>query len=329
VQDLSAREIIRAAADDGVTVALTRVRREHRSRRAVLLVPGFGQNRFLFDLPARSFARYLAHNGLDAYVLELRGHGRSRTRGGPYARSMADYADLDLPAAIRAVRERGADDILLVGHSMGGVTCMAACPGLLATVRGVVIIASPTHFGRGAVALRWLSAAATTLLRASRAARGGPRALPTELMGGWFREHLSLFDAPLPWPVHIWVPGQIERELLRAYLEAGFDREATGVFEDLARWARHGSFDRAPGRECIRERLRSFPAPIWFVAGKQDLLVPPDSIRPGYEITRAPRKDWALFGETSHRGRYGHVDLLLGRHAPHEVWPRILGWLRE
>jgi pimeloyl-ACP methyl ester carboxylesterase len=319
--------VIRARTLDEVNLALTCIPSGRQSSRAALLIPGFGQNRYMFDMPARSLASYLAHSGVDAYILELRGHGRSRVCGGPYARSVAEYADLDLPAALQAVRERGAREVFLVGHSMGGMTCMAAPRELLSSVQGVVIIASPTHVGRGAPFVRLLARTAMSLLRASRGGRPPPHALATEILGGFFQNTLFFFDTPLPWPVHIWEPGQIERELLRDYLGVAFDREAMGALRDLARWCERGTFDRTPGGECIRERLRDYPVPILFIAGKQDRLVPPSSMRPGFELTRAPRKAWRLFGEREHRGRYGHVDLLLGRHAPVEVWPHILEWL--
>jgi pimeloyl-ACP methyl ester carboxylesterase len=323
------REVIRARAADGAGLALTRVLPASGGP-AVILIPGFGQNRTMWDLPGRSFSEYLARMGFDAYVLELRGHGLSRGRGGPYARRIADYADLDLPAAVEAIRARSGGDVLLVGHSMGGIACLAAPPALLAEVRGVVAVAAPTHFGRGAPALRLLLALAQPMVRAWRPGEALPRALPTELFGELFDRTVPLFDARvLPLPLRIWEPGQIERNLLRTFLVSSFDREASGAFFDLARWARTGSFDRVPGGECIRERMRRYPAPILFVAGQQDKLAPPSSIRPGYEITGAPRKSWRLFGHRQHRGRYGHIDLVIGRHAPAEVWPEIAGWMRD
>jgi alpha-beta hydrolase superfamily lysophospholipase len=321
------REVLRVATADGALLAMTHVRAARPSDDAALLLHGFGQNRYLLDLPGRSLAEYLTRAGLHAYVLELRGHGRSRRRGGPYARSIADYADLDLPAATAAVRARGARRLFLVGHSLGGVTCMAAPRKVLSSVDGVVVIASPTHLGRGALRTRLFAAAGEQLLAAVQLGLPRLRFVPTELVAAVLATGLPVFQAPLPLPMRLWEPGQIEPEILRPYLAAGFDREAAGIVRDLARWSRRRSFDRAPGRECVRERLRSFPAPILFIAGAQDRLVPPSSVRPGFEGTGAPRKAWRVYGCRGHRGRYGHVDLILGRHAPHEVWPDVVSFL--
>lgn len=318
------RELVSVDASDGVPLALTRVAGRRSNGHATLLVHGFGQNRFLFDLPQRSFAAFLAGTGLEVYVLELRGHGRSPVSRRNFVRGTFEYADLDLPAAVAALHERGIRDISLIGHSMGGVACMAAPRSLLASMRSVVVMAAPTHFGRGAPNVRVLSALAAQVVRSLRY-RG--RVLPAEHIGTVARVFREYFDRPLPTPLRFWHPGQIEPEVLRPYLAQGFDPEATGVFLDLARWSASGRFDRAPGQGCIREQLGDYPAPILFVAAKQDYLVPPASIRPGFELTRAPLKAWRLYGGAAHRGRYGHVDLILGRHAPNEVWPQLADWL--
>ena len=323
---------MRTHAADGAALCLTLVRPPgtrlaQAPRASVLLVHGFGQNRYLFDMPGRSFATYLAHGGFDAYVLELRGHGLSRQRGGPYATSVADYSELDVPAAVAALRARGVDDLMLCGHSMGGVACMTAPAALLRTVRAVATIASPTHLGRGAEGLRTFARLGSALIRAAGGTRWG-RGFDTGLLAGVFRRALPLFNTRGPWPLHIWVPGQIEDDILHGYLSRAFEAEPKGVVFDFSRWLHKRSFDRTDGGESFWSRLRTMPAPILFVVGAQDRIVPPASIEPGYALTGGPHKTWMLFGEDHHQGRYGHTDLLLGRHAPTEVWPRILAWLR-
>lgn len=329
VRGVRAREILRTRTRDGVLLAVTRLVPGPGNGTAALLLHGFGQNRHFFDQPGRSFAEYLAAAGLDVFLLELRGHGLSRGRRGPYARALSDYADLDLPAALTVVRGCGAREVFLIGHSLGGLTCLAASTALLSTVRGVVVLGSPTHLGCGAPFVRLLAVSAEHLLRSTGLDRPPPKALPTEVLGDFLSRFHRLFEWPLPLPIRLWVPGQIEQQLLRRYLRSAFDRESVGIVLDLAGWAHTQCFDRSPGRESIHDRLRAFPVPIQFVVGRQDRLVPPSSVRPGFELTRAPSKAWRVFGERDHRGRYGHVDLVLGRHAPTEVWPEILSWLRS
>ena len=54
----------------------------------VLLVHGFGQNRYAWHLPSRSLVNHLACAGFDVYNLDLRGHGRSRHMGADDARRL-------------------------------------------------------------------------------------------------------------------------------------------------------------------------------------------------------------------------------------------------
>jgi predicted alpha/beta hydrolase len=324
------REIVRTRTLDGAPIVLTHVRAgaSGAGSAAALLVHGFGQNRYLFDFPPRSFAEFLADAGIDAYVLELRGHGLSRRRGGPWASGIVDYAELDLPAALSVVRARQPTSaLLLVGHSMGGVTCLSSPPEILRDVRGVVAIAAPTHLGRRAWGTQMLGRVGAAMLRAGGSA-GWARAFNTAWMARVLRKALPVMDAPLPWPVHIWHPREMERPLLDAYLRCSFEPEARGVCFDFERWMRERSLERLPGDPAFAERMQAMPVPVLFVAGRQDRLVPPASIEPGYALTRASHKSWMVFGERHHEGRYGHIDLVLGRHAPTEVWPRILDWLR-
>src|ERR1700740_2557021 len=92
------------------------------TRAPVLLVHGFGQNRYAWHLPSRSFANYLASAGYDVFNLDLRGHGRSRQLGAQPCTSAEDYVREDLPSAVDEVRAlSGGRSVFLVGHSLGGI----------------------------------------------------------------------------------------------------------------------------------------------------------------------------------------------------------------
>ena len=62
----------------------------------VLLVHGFGQNRYAWHLPSRSFANHLARAGFDVFNLDLRGHGRSRLSAAGARRGVDDYVERGL-----------------------------------------------------------------------------------------------------------------------------------------------------------------------------------------------------------------------------------------
>src|SRR5262245_49500526 len=72
-----------ASNDDAVPLAIVRKRnsRESGTRAPIMLIHGYGQNRYAWHLPSRSLSNYLAKAGFDVFNLELRGHGRSRHLG--------------------------------------------------------------------------------------------------------------------------------------------------------------------------------------------------------------------------------------------------------
>ncbi len=120
----------------------------------VLLVHGFGQNRYAWHLPSRSLANALATAGYDVFNVDLRGHGRSRQLGARAPRSVDDYVREDLPSAVAEVTAlSGGRPVWLVGHSLGGLVSYAAAPRLGGAVAGIVSIGSPYHFARGSLSL--------------------------------------------------------------------------------------------------------------------------------------------------------------------------------
>lgn len=97
----------------------------------ILLIPGFFQNAFLFDLmpeQGTSFARYLMREkGLKVYMLNPRGTGRSCY---PTHSRIDDVAIDDLPSAVEFVSQRENERIFVGAHSQGGIGLQAAMAGL-------------------------------------------------------------------------------------------------------------------------------------------------------------------------------------------------------
>jgi alpha-beta hydrolase superfamily lysophospholipase len=105
--------------DEGPVVAtLVRRRGDTRSRRAVLYVHGFVDYFFQTHL-----ADFFVQRGWDFYAIDLRKYGRSlREHQTPnFCRSLTEYFP-ELDEAARIIRdEDGHDQILVAGHSTGGL----------------------------------------------------------------------------------------------------------------------------------------------------------------------------------------------------------------
>jgi polyhydroxyalkanoate synthase subunit PhaC len=285
---------------------------------AVLLVHGFGQNRYAWHLPSRSLANHLAKAGFDVYNLDLRGHGRSRALGGRRSRGVFDYVDEDLPVAVEEVqRHAGGRPIFIVGHSLGGLISYAAAPALNGAVAGIVTMGSPYHFARGSPSLTAIGYVLGTLSRA----RGVPRSVPIHLApwGMLFRATRRIAESRLyPIPLRGWAAGGLEPHVLEEHFRFAFDRAGLGDMLDMFEWAADKRFMGVASD--YGERFEKLDVPLLVIAGASDDLAPPRSVRPGFARSRSTDKRYELVP-------LGHIDLLVGRDAPLITWPLVSRWI--
>lgn len=287
------------------------------TRATVLLVHGFGQNRYAWHLPSRSFANYLARAGFDVYNLDLRGHGRSRHLGGRRCRSVSDYWLEDLPTAIDEIRRHSPDrPVWIVGHSLGGLVAYAGAPHLGGAIAGIASIGSPYHFTRGSLSLQ----AVSTFVRALTALRLRPNPVvllkPVGLTMASFRRVAESRAYPIPW--RGWHKGAMEPHVLAEHMRLAFDRAGLGELTDMFKWAS----ERALGGKDsgVSERFEALDLPLLVVAGSNDDLAPPEAVRPGFTLSRSTDKTYRALP-------LGHIDLIVGRDAPRTMWPLVGEWI--
>jgi oxygen-independent coproporphyrinogen-3 oxidase len=182
-------ELARVVADDGVELGLTRYSNGAGQGIPVILTHGTFSNGTMCS----RLAAYLAGEGFDAWVLELRGRGPSRDVARP---TFESFGLLDVPAAVDAVRaSTGQRRLFLVGHSGGGLAFLmhlARRPAERETVRGLVMLASQateacaTLSGQLMVAFGWV---AESLLgyTPGRALRLGPENEPKGILRQWMQ----------------------------------------------------------------------------------------------------------------------------------------------
>ncbi len=284
----------------------------------VLLVHGFGQNRYTWHLPARSFSNYLAKRGFDVFNLDLRGHGRSRRIGARRCRGVEDYVRGDLPAAVEEVQSlSGNRPVWIVGHSLGGLVGYAAAPELAGAIAGIASIGSPYHFTRGSLTLGALS----LFFRGIAFAPLPNAPLPLAPVGMAMRVLRRFAESPLyPLPVRGWHAGSCEPHVIEQYLRLAFDRAAMSEMVDMFGWAAHGRFG---GRDFDYDtRFEKMDLPLLVVAGTNDDLAPPASVRPGFVRSRSQDKTYRVVP-------LGHIDLIVGRDAPLMTWSLVSHWIEK
>lgn len=308
-------EVIRAVTADGWPLALGR-RRPRGPPRAlpVLLVHGLAVNRFFMDFGEQrhSLSAFLAAAGFDCFALDLRGHGQSRP--GPRRDwSFDDYVRSDLPAAVEAVRAAtGAGRVLLVGHSQGALVALAGAGLRPEPIAGLVAMAGPTKMDPGPALRRFA--------RAAFALRVVTRLLARMIAPFAGLGHPRLVQASIN-------TRNTSRPVLRRMLATTTENVPLGVGRQFRWWIRQDLFRSLDGADDYRANLARTRLPALFVAAPRDGLAPPGVVRASHDAWGG-EKAWFLAGTAEGLSAdYGHGDLIFGRRAPEEVYPRVRAWL--
>jgi len=279
----------------------------------VLLVHGLAQNRFSWRVTGRSLVARLADEGFEVLNLELRGHGRSREVGAPNARSFDEYVN----DVCRVIDTLGARPFL-VGHSLGGAVGIGT--GLERPLAGLVHLAGVYRF---AAHNRTLRALARLSLRAESALMAAPLRVSTGWAGALIGRLYAVSDvAGYGFPVAGWTPDSIERDLLEERLRLGFDWTSVEVWLEMCRW----SLSEVP---AFAQGFADLDLPLLVMAGDHDVLVRPRDAAAAFEASGSTDKTLCIFDSFDNQVHWGHVDLILGRKAPEETWPRLVQWLQK
>ncbi len=312
-------EIHFARTEDGWRIALTRYRPEQPAgAEPVILLHGVASNRYGLDLTDElSLARALAKAGFDAWLVDLRGRGQSTQprlfgeHGWDW--SFDEYVEHDAPAAIDAVlavtaRER----CHLVGHSLGAaiIYAVVADPRRALKIRSAVAIGGPAsyHFQQKYL-FHWP-------LRNLRFVRHAFLMRLLAPVAGYWRNKL------------LYNPENIAGATVRRFLVNASTNLARNEMLQYSDWIANDQFRSIDQRRDYRKELAKVTTPMLLIAGNKDLLAPPPSVKDAYDaIAGADKK--LVIASRGHAldANYGHFDLVLGRHAPKEIFPLVVDWL--
>ncbi|HEX5657027.1 MAG TPA: alpha/beta fold hydrolase [Polyangiales bacterium] len=315
------KEILQVSGPERLAVVRKR-RAEGEAVAPVILVHGFGQNRYAWHMPERSFANYLADRGYDVFNVELRGHGRSAELGSARSsQGIDDYIRGDLPAVIDAVLARsGFDKAFILGHSLGGLCASAAAATRMDKIAGVVTIGSPHALGRGHLLLGSGLKLLGHTVGSSGVFRKSSMKLPVDLIGKALHAARFAFDSNFaPIPVRGWKPGAFEAGELASYVRS-FDAESFSTVDDLIRLAATGEMRSRLDGSSFTQLIEHNELPLLAISGGSDSLANPGAVKPLYDRSRSRDKQYMKVDA-------GHGDLLVGKNAPEDVWPVVAGWL--
>ncbi len=316
-----------ASKPEGIPLAMIRKRAADAgggTLGTVILIHGYGQNRYAWHLPSRSLFNHLVMAGFDVYNLELRGHGRSRHLGAHPPSNVCDFVREDVPAALEVVQKlSGARPVFLLGHSLGGLVAYASAAHLKGAIAGVATLGSPYQFTHGSWALATFGTAMLAVDRRMSFGHGGIELKP--LMEA-VRLLRGFIESPIfPLPIRGFAPGSLEPQVLSQHMSLAMDVGSVAVMRNMflsAAEARRGGHCMGELSSYAGEFESLTDLPLLVVAGTRDDLAPPASVAPAYVRSRSRDKTYRTFPR-------GHLDLMVGRDSPQTVWPLLETWLKR
>jgi pimeloyl-ACP methyl ester carboxylesterase len=124
--------------------------------------------------------------------------------------------------------------------------------------------------------------------------------------------------------------GNIDRGDVGRALRLSLTNVSRFKLQQMSRWASEGTFGSVDGGVDYLEALGGVTTPLLVVAGAGDRVARPPAVRLAVERLPSASAAYREFSRAhGDRVDYGHVDLILGRAAPAEVFPAVAGWLAQ
>ncbi|MFZ5571320.1 MAG: alpha/beta fold hydrolase [Thermodesulfobacteriota bacterium] len=290
--DLSG-EVHRLETRDGQELAVSRIFSKGEGHRPfpVILVHGTYCTRTFWISPKGvGMGAYLAGQGFDVWVPDMRGHGLS-PKTAAYSRINAeDQIRFDLPAIQEHVFRITGKPAFWIGHSFGGLYTVAAL-GMQwlrhDLVKAVVTFGSQISHGD-----RYLK-------------------IPPVV---WIVSLLMKMLGHLPAP----------------RLGLGPEIEPAGVILETIRWKKwRGEWTASDGRSYW-DGLGGIKTPVMTVAAADDKNDPAEGCLQFHERYGSRDKAFVVLGiKEGFRKDYDHVGMVVSKEAQVEVWPKVASWLME
>ena len=266
----------------------------------VLMLHGAIENgRIFYSGSGRGLAIYLARNGFDVYVADLRGRGKSSP---PIDRSsrfgQTEAITEDIPACVEAVINlRGPILQQWVAHSWGGVlfsSFLARFPEYIKLVGSLV------YFGSKRTIRVW----------------NIKRILQVDLAWRWVC------------PIACLIAGYLPARQLRI----GSDSETVKSYRQSAAWVKNDAWvDSDDGFDYGAAIKKLSLPPTWYIAAQNDhVLGHPRDVRDFMESAgRQEQRYTVLSRKNGNRHDYDHITMLTHPDAVYDHFPQVLEWLRQ
>lgn len=266
----------------------------------VLMLHGAIENgRIFYSGSGRGLAPYLARNGFDVYVADLRGRGKSTPaidRSSRFGQTEAITGDI--PACAEAIKRiRGHVPQHWIAHSWGGVlfsSVLARFPEYVNQVRSLV------YFGSKRTIRVW----------------NIQRFIKVELVWKLFCPLACLMFGYLP----------------ARRLRIGSDSETVKSYRQSAAWVKNNAWiDSDDGFDYGAAIKKISLPPIWYIAAENDhALGHPHDVRALMVSAGSQKCRYTVLSRSNgNRHDYDHITMLTHPDAVQDHFPGVLEWLRQ
>ena len=83
------------------------------------------------------------------------------------------------------------------------------------------------------------------------------------------------------------------------------------------------------GRFDYEEAWARTQVPLLVIGGDLDHLMLPADVRTAYDLSGSTDKTLVQLDDYGTGVHWGHLDLIVGKHAPRFVWPVVRDWMAE
>ncbi|MBT1062930.1 alpha/beta fold hydrolase [Bowmanella sp. Y26] len=271
---------------------------DHPQGPAVLMVHGSIENgRIFYNDKGRGLGSYLARQGFNVYVLDLRGRGQSSPaigRGDEH--TQWHYLNEDLPHAMQWVGKQHQGKFSTVAHSWGGVLMMACLlrhPHLINQVERQVFF-------------------------------GSKRSIRVHNPERWFKVDLVWgLVSPLVAGFHGYLPAK--------KLGLGADNETFANWRDVTKWVRQRRWIDASDGFDYQAAAKTLRLPAtWFITGQKDYSLGHvrDMRRFMAELGMADAPQALLGKQNGNLHDYDHINILTHAACQDDHFPKVSHWLK-
>lgn len=311
---------------DGWKLSLHRYAHEKSNHFPVFLIHGLGVNHLNVDFPIHnlSLAQYLHKHGFDVWMIDLRGCASSQPPQKKLFRSprwnFDDYVMKDIPAVLDFIQKKTKKKkVHWVGHSIGGTITYSAIG----------------HLGSNV-------AASATVLGASMTNAAKPGFLKIILKLDPLIRHLPDFPnkkaSRILAPLIRWIAplednfyysiDNMDLSTMTQSLKFIIENVSKDLLLQMHSWYTNSHFRSVDGTVSYRNNLKKIKTPFLVCAGSVDGITPYPDVHFGFQEISSKDKKFMVFGkQQGMRTEYGHIDLVVGKNAPREVFPQILNWI--